>query len=78
MEKKKFMDGTNLGSKREPATNASSARDGAVTGAAKLDKNLFGDVSGGRREFETERHERVSYGTITVSYEPARAAVNED
>ena len=46
MEKKKFMDGTELGSKREPATKASSARDGA-TGIIELCDDALDAVVGG-------------------------------
>ena len=47
MENKKFLNGTELGSKREPATKASSAPAGAATGVIELRNDALGAVSGG-------------------------------
>ena len=47
MDKNKFLNGTELGSKREPATKSSTAPAGTVTGPAKLDRGALDTVSGG-------------------------------
>ena len=47
MEKKKFMNGTEFGSKSEHATKSSSAPDGAATGFVPLDDGEFATVTGG-------------------------------
>lgn len=48
MEKKKFMNGTEFGSKSEPATRSSSAPDGAATGGVELDDDSLASITGGR------------------------------
>lgn len=47
MDKKKFLNGTELGSKRESATKSSTAPAGAVTVPAKLGRDALDAVSGG-------------------------------
>ena len=48
MKKKKFLNGTGLGSTSEPATRSSSAPIGAATGVVELDDASLASVSGGR------------------------------
>ena len=47
MEKKKFLDGTELGSKREPATNASSESADDAAGVVLLGEDTLLLASGG-------------------------------
>ena len=47
MKKKKILNGTEIGSKTEPATKSSFAPAGAATGFVELDDDALASVSGG-------------------------------